>query len=237
MGVVVLVDDREPPAVVRTLRDHPEVERVEVERLSAGDIVVGDVGFERKTPADYVRSAMGRTGADLRSQVERLAAAYPHAYVLLEGDLPAENVPGSGVTAAAVRGSIASITARLGVPVLPCSDRPRLVDMAVRLGRKHAEVPSPRPLAAGAVADTREPTAKRMYGCIDGVGSETAARLYAAFPTVESLVAATRADLLAVEGVGPKRAAAIRAALSEDARVAGDVRDDARAGRDVPDDE
>lgn len=215
--VVVAVDDREPPAVVEAVRAHPDVTAVEVRRLSAGDLVVGDAGFERKTLADYVGSELGRSRPDLQSQVARLADAYAHAYVLVESHLPTDEDLGGGVPAAAVRGSMASITARHGVPVLPCGDLAGLVDMAVRLGRKHAEDPSPRPLAPGAVPDRREPAAKRMYGCIEGIGPEMATRLHEAFPTVESLLAASRAELLAVEGIGPGRADAVEAALRGDA--------------------
>lgn len=213
MGVTVLVDDREPAAVARAARDHPDVAAVRVERLLAGDVVVGDVGFERKTLADYVGTQVGRSSPDLTAQVERLADAFAHSYVLLESDLPNGSALDGPVSAAAVRGSMASVTARLGVPVLPCGDRSGLVDMAVRLGRKHADDPSPRPLAPSAVADRRAPTAKRMYACIDGVGPQTADRLYEAFPTVAALVAAPTDAILAVEGIGPKRAAAIEAAV------------------------
>lgn len=220
MGVTVLVDDREPTAVVRAVRDHPDVASVEVERLLAGDLVVGDVGFERKTVADYVNTQMGRSSPDLASQVERLAEAYPHAYVLLENDLPTDDDLDGSVSATAVRGSMASITARLGVPVLPCGNLAGLVDMAIRIGRKHAEEPSPRPLTPSAVTARREPTTKRMYACIDGVGPETAQRLYEVFPSVESLVAAPTEALLAVEGIGPKRAAAIEQAVRADPAAA-----------------
>jgi ERCC4-type nuclease len=216
-GVTVLVDDREPAAVAAALRDHPDVARVEVDRLLAGDVVVGDVGFERKTLGDYVSTGMGRSSPDLASQVERLAEASAHAYVLLEDDLPTDAELDGGVSAAAVRGSMASITARLDAPVIPCGDLTGLVDMAVRIGRKHAEEPSPRPLAPSAVTARREPTTKRMYACIEGVGPETAQRLYEAFPSVASLLAASTAEILAVEGVGPKRATAIEAVVRTDA--------------------
>jgi ERCC4-type nuclease len=134
---------------------------------------------------------------------------YDHAYVLLEGNLRDVENCWPGVPDASVRETVASITARLGTPVIPCGDSKRLVDVAVRLGRKHTEDPSARALPSGAVTSRNEPVAKRMYGCIDGVGPGTAAALYEAFPSVESLVAATEDELLAVEGVGPKRAAAI----------------------------
>lgn len=213
MAVTVTVDDREPAAVVAAVRAHPDVDAVDVRRLDAGDLVIGDVGVERKTPGDYLRSALGRRGSDLEDQVRRLAAAYAHAYVLLEGDLADLEGQWDGTAAAAARGSVASITARTGVPVIPCGDGDRLVDVAVRLGRKHREAPSPRPLPPGAVPSPAEPVAKRMYGCVEGIGPGTAAALYEAFPTVEAALAASRDDLEAVDGVGPKRAAAVYEAL------------------------
>ncbi|WP_226022446.1 helix-hairpin-helix domain-containing protein [Halomicrobium salinisoli] len=213
MSVDVTVDDREPAGLVAALRGHPDVDAVAVRRLESGDVVSGSVAVERKTPGDYLRSALGRRGSDLEAQVRAMNEAYEHAYVLIEGDLADVEARWPDVPGAAVRGSLASITARLGAPVVPCGDRDRLVDVAVRLVRKHTESPSTRSLPPGAVPGRDEPTAKRMYGCIDGIGPETAARLYEAFPTVESLLAASREDLEAVDGVGPRRAAAIDDAL------------------------
>lgn len=215
MRVAVTVDDREPPGVVEAVRTHPDVDDLLVERLSAGDIVIGSVGIERKTLRDYVSGVMGRSGTDLRDQAERMAATYEHAYVLLEADLGSVDSLRTAIPPEAIYGSMASITARQGTPVIPCTDRARLVDFAIRLGRKHVEDPSRRRLPVGAVPSRREPTAKRMYACIDGVGPELAAALYEAFPTVAELVAASRDELTAVEGIGEKRARAIRSALSD----------------------
>ncbi|NHN46173.1 DNA-binding protein [Halostella sp. JP-L12] len=209
MSVSVVVDDREPTGVAAALRAHADVASVAVRRLDAGDIVIRDVAFERKTADDYLRSVLDRGGSDLEEQVAKMAAAYDHAYVLVEGHLDELEDRRPGVAGASVRGSMASITARYGTPVIPCGDGDRLVDVAVRFARKHTEEPSARALSTGAVPSRAEPVAKRMYGCIEGVGPGTAAALYDAFPTVEELVAATEEELMTVEGVGPKRAAAI----------------------------
>ncbi|WP_459193101.1 helix-hairpin-helix domain-containing protein [Halosimplex sp. J119] len=215
MSVTALVDDREPDAVAAAVRAHPDVAAVDVCRLDAGDIVIGAVGFERKAVGDYLGSALGRTGTDLEAQVAALDEACEHAYVLVEGTWADLEAHWPGVAEASIRGSAASVTARFGVPVVPCGDLERLVDVAVRLARKHAEAPSARPLPTSAVPSRAEPVAKRMYGCIDGVGPTTAQALYEAFPTVESLVAADESELLAIEGVGPTRAEAIRVAFRE----------------------
>jgi hypothetical protein len=79
-----------------------------------------------------------------------------------------------------------SITARYGAPVVPWTDRRRLVDHAVRLGRKHPEDPSRRTLPVGSVPSRREPTARRMYACIEGIGPGLAEALYDAYPPSRS---------------------------------------------------
>ena len=213
MSVSVTVDDREPPAVAAALRAHSDVEAVEVRRLPAADIVIGEVGFERKTCEDYLRSALGRLGSDLEEQVGKMTEAYEHAYVLLEGDIADVEACWPATPDASVRGSIASITARFGVPVIPCGGADRLVDLAVRLARKHVEDPSARPLPVSAVTGRTEPIAKRMYGCIEGIGPGTAAALYDAFPTIESALAAGEEQLREIDGVGPKRAEGVYRAL------------------------
>lgn len=216
MQVHVNVDDREPASLVRAVREHPDVASVEVIRLSAGDLTIDGVGFERKTLRDYVGSAMGRSGPDLDDQVRRLVERYDHAYVLLEGNL--DDVEGlrTGVPASAIRGSIASITARHSVAVLPCSDRERLVDMATRIGRKHVEKPSTRRLPTGAITARNEPTAKRMYACIDGIGPRLAAALYESYPSVEALLSASIEDLREIDGIGEGRARRIHGAIREE---------------------
>lgn len=213
MRIPVIVDDREPTSVIETLRRHPEVAEVAVERLSAGDIVIEPVAIERKTPRDYLSAVTARSGPDLEDQVERMTDRYAHGFVLLEGNLDDFDRMQTGVSPEAIRGSMASITARYGTPVIPCSDRRRLVDFAVRLGRKHLEDPSPRPLSPGSVPSRREPTVKRMYACIEGIGPTLADALYEAYPTITDLAAASHGDLVQVEGIGEKRARTIRDVL------------------------
>lgn len=209
------VDDREPAELVRAVRNHPDVEATEVTRLAAGDIAIGEVGIERKTLRDYIGSTMGRTGSDLREQAERLAGSYAHPYVLLEANLADLDSLRTGVSGAELHGSVASIVARTGVPVIPCGDRDRLVDLAVRIGRKHVEEPSARRLPPGAVAARDEPTAKRMYGCIEGIGPEIAGRLYESYPSVAALAGASIEELCALKGIGEGRARRIQRAFRD----------------------
>lgn len=214
MSVVVAVDNREPAIVVNTVREHPDVDAVETHQLDAGDLVIGTVGIERKTLTDYASALIGRTDPDLYDQIRRLTDAYAHSYLLLEDQFPADG--DDRVPATAIRGSAASITARLDTPVIPCSDRHRLVDMAVRLGRKHAEEPSVPALPQGSVTAVDAPTVKQIYGCIDGIGPDTADRLYEHYPSIPALMAATPEELLAIEGIGPERRKSISSVFGDE---------------------
>ncbi|WP_137288916.1 ERCC4 domain-containing protein [Natronorubrum halophilum] len=222
MRVAVTVDDREPTGVVDAVRGHPDVTEIIVDQLPAGDLAIESVGFERKTLRDYVNSTMSRSGSDLTDQVERMTAAYDHPYVLLEGDFDDLASLRTAVSPESVRGSMASITARHEVPVIPCTNRTHLVDYAIRLGRKHLEEPSNRQLPVGSVASLHEPTAKRMYGCIEGIGPGLATTLYERYPSIEALLEASLEDLVRIEGIGETRAQTIYAAFREgDGRVSG----------------
>ncbi|XVH32034.1 ERCC4 domain-containing protein [Haloferacaceae archaeon DSL9] len=219
MRVSIVVDDREPAGLVEALRAHPDVREVTVDRLAVGDIVIGDVAFERKTLRDYVSGVAGRAGVDVADQLARLSAEYDRAYLLLEADLADAETLRTAVSPASVYGSIAAIVARHGVPVIPCSDQRRLVELAVRIGRKAVEAPSAKSLPVGSVPSRSEPTAKRMYGCIDGIGPQLAATLYEAYPTVESLVSASPDEIRRLDGVGETRARAVYEAFHGDERA------------------
>ncbi|MFB9806927.1 ERCC4 domain-containing protein [Haladaptatus pallidirubidus] len=230
ISVSVVVDDREPANLIRAVRSHPNVHSVDIDRLSTGDIAIRagkieavtiadnnsiSVGIERKTPTDYVTSAFSASGTDLYDQAARLSEVYTHGYVLVEGTLDEMEAAAVGPDPAAVRGSLASLTAR-HIPVIPCSDCERLVDVAIRLGRKHTEEPGIRRLPSGAVTNRHEPVTKRIYGCIEGIGPTMADRLYERFPTVASLVSASSEDITCIEGIGKEREEAIRKSLHQD---------------------
>jgi len=207
MEVSVALDGRGPAGVRRLLSAHSDVESVAVRRLDVGDVAVGEVGTERKTPCDFVRSAMGRRGSDLRDQLRRLAAAFDCPSLLVEGTVA--DLDRAAGDPAAARGALASLVARTGVPAIPCGDREALVDIAVRLGREHVESPGARPAAPSAVPTRSEPTAKRTYGYIEGIGPTLAARLHEPYPTVEDLFAASVGDIARLEGFGEGRARAV----------------------------
>lgn len=179
--VKVVLDVHEPPEVHDAVSTHPDVGDVLLAPLESADLSIAGVGFERKTWDDYVDSMKdGR----LEDQSRRMAE-YDAAYVLVEGALSETNsLYWTDMSGKSIRGHMASLTAReeYGVrAVIPCSNTPTLVDMAIRLARKHTEDPTSEYLPTGAVDGVDEPPGKMMWGCLPHVGPELADRLWQEF--------------------------------------------------------
>lgn len=213
--VELAVDVREPTHLIEAAMEHDDVEEFHLDELSSADLVVDDsVGFERKTPSDFA-SSMTDEDDHLRDQVERMVAEWDAAYVLIEGNLSDFNhLRHTNVAEESLRGFVASIEARYGVSVVFCDHQDLLVDMAVRIGRKHKE-DSPKELRLESSVERNAPTVKRMLGCVSGVGAETADNIYEQYRSVpDLLLAIDEGKLTAIDGVGPETATNIENALT-----------------------
>jgi ERCC4-type nuclease len=213
--VTALVDVREPPELIAAVRNHPDVEDYEITKLDAGDIVIRGVGFERKTLPDYISTLLGKEERNLPDQITKMDEAFNHGYILVEDNLESVKTLGhSQINPNSVIGSLASTEARdNGVRVKFCSNMELLVDMAVRLGRKHHEDPVSKLLPKGSVSGIDEPFAKMAYGCMDNVGKETAETLYDKFPSMSLMYDMDKEDLkgglIEIDGIGDKTAESI----------------------------
>lgn len=218
-SVTVRVDTREKvlDQIIAILVDHPEVEEFVVDELDSADLAIEGIGFERKTPSDYAGSITDEDD-HLESQIERMKEQYEACYVLLDGDMSDfESLSHTRMAPESLRGFAASRTARDGVPTIPCSNLETLVDYAIRQARKHIEDPSGSSLRVqSSVEKKSEPVVKRMYGCIGGVGADTAASLHMIFPSLEDALSASVSEFETVDGVGPKTAQKIYDALHSD---------------------
>lgn len=214
--VHVIIDVNEPGEITASVDGHEEVEDYSLDRLPAADLEIQGVGFERKTMSDYASTMM--SNGRLRNQVAKLNERYDHAYILVEDDLSQTVNPwkatNSNVKGESLRGSMASITAREGIPVIPCSDTALLVDMAVRLARKHVEENDGKKFIPKGAVGAKEPAAKKFYGILPGIGVETAEILYEEYDSITQFVTnATEEDLRQIEGIGPARAKDIMEAI------------------------
>lgn len=195
--------------------EHPDVDQIDMsERLPAGDIDIRGVGFERKTISDYVSSIEDDR---LEEQTTKMSQVYEESYILVEGDLAGTEDIFSEMSGKSIRGSMASITARdNGInSVIPCSTIELLADMATRLARKHTEDSDRMFLPTSDVQDNDAPVEMKMYGCIDGVGPQTAKDLYTRFPLPVFICESASVDeLTEIDGIGRKTAKKIQRAFN-----------------------
>lgn len=215
-SIEVVIDDREPSDVINEFAIHEEVSDWDIERLETGDVKIPtsttSILVERKTVQDYASSL---TGGRLPRQIEEMQSVCENVYVMVDGDLSStDSLYHTNLSGESIRGHMASVMARKGIPVIPCSNTSLLVDMVVRLARKHIEKPSSNYMETGPV-DIDRPVTERLYGNLTGIGSEMAHTLHTNFNSVEEILNASQEQLEEVDGIGSKRASTIHQELRE----------------------
>lgn len=202
-NVDVVVDIREPEDFVAQVTEHENIDDVTLDKLSSADIVIRNIGFERKTMSDYASSLVGKSDRDLYDQVEKMKEAYDHSYILVEADLSdAEYVPFTRLNPSSIKGSMASIEARHEIPVKMCSNSNLLIEKAIALARKHNEDPVSSSIPTGSLSGKDEPFTKRVFACIDGIQKQRAESLYEKYNSVEEILSADKDELKEIDGIG-----------------------------------
>jgi DNA excision repair protein ERCC-4 len=214
-NVLVLVDDRERPSgVVEELEKLSGV-IVKVEHLTVGDYHVdGMVIIERKTAADFARSLIdGR----LFSQAGQMASSlYRPAYVL-EGK-SAEWLE-LGLSREAMQGALITLMLIFDIPVFRSSDPAESARIIFYIGSQLARLRDPAhvPYVPGKAKRKRN-RQLRLLQALPGIGPDRARRLLGCFKTVRACFDASATELMKVEGIGPKTAAAIVEVIGEAGR-------------------
>jgi ERCC4-type nuclease len=204
--VSLIIDSNEESQgieAVETFVMHEDVENFTIEPLETGDFIVEDCIFERKTPSDFASSLQeGR----LREQVERLAASDYRPFILIEGDMSDfSNLEHSQMPPKSLRGMVASIIGRNGIPVVFCSTPKLLADISIRIARKTEEdLDNHHVKTTEAVKEV--PFITQFFMNIEGIGLSTAEELSEAFGSVEEAMNASVDEYSDVGGIGDKRA-------------------------------
>lgn len=213
----VIIDSREPEEMIIAVSNHSEVGDWFVDEREYGDLIINDsVAIERKTPSDFSSSVLDDR---IKIQAKGLMESDYRGYILVEGTIDdIKNLKHSNLHENAIRGVMASITVRYGIPVIPVGNLESLVDLAVRMGRKATEEETSPVLESGAIESRDAPTLVRMYACIPGIGQEAAWNLFSQYPSLEAILNASVEDLVEVPQVGERRAEAVQGALRGDSK-------------------
>ncbi len=212
--ILVIIDDREPRGAVHDALDGRPEFVAETRRLDCGDYWVDKrFLFERKTLPDLVCSIeSGRLFAQALRLVE---APGVRPALILEGT--AAELRHCRMRREAVHGALITLSMFIGLPVL----RTRCLEETVETFRYVVE--QGRAVAQGALP-RRGSRLKGKSACqnyllqgLPGVGPERARRLLEHFGSVRAVMAAERAELAAVGGIGERIARRIEWAVEESA--------------------
>jgi ERCC4-type nuclease len=182
---------------------------VQMMRLPAGDYDVGrGVLVERKTVPDFHLSlARGR----LWAQMGLLRAHARLPYLLVEG----RDLNEGSLSPSAVRGACLGVIGQ-GIALIRSEDS---IDSAVwlrllaqRVG--HVRLGRDRPTYAQRLKPSPELIREAMLAAVPGISVTGARALLERFGSVAAVVAANERDWREVRGIGPRRAAELRSAIS-----------------------
>jgi ERCC4-type nuclease len=141
--------------------------------------------------------------------VDAVRASHPVVVVVLQRS--------SGAVPDGVRRSVLARLARRGVAVLAAAGPDEAAAWIARLARQEGRGPGGADLPAGSLgrkARDLDRVAEDLVAWLPGVSHVGALRLLEHFGSVRALSAASAEEIRAVRGFGPKRSAAVEAALS-----------------------
>ncbi len=207
-GPVIVCDHREQPGgVVRQL--HQLGARIETRTLEVADFILSDrVAVERKTADDFVDSLIdGRLFDQMKGLKE-----YPRPFLVIEGD----GLHGHrNLSPEAIMGAVASVTVDYGIPILQTRDNMETARFLLAVAKRE-QGRAGRHIAVRGARATQDDDgiSQAALSQFPGISEVRAAALLRAFGSLQAILAASEAELAAVESIGPKTAAELRRILS-----------------------
>lgn len=203
-NISILVDHRERCSGIPVLLALRDVQ-VREEQLPVGDYILSErIAVERKRAGDFLDSLVNNR---LFDQVRRLAEAYPQPVMIIEGDGLFER----NIHEQAIYGALSSIIADYGFSVITSAHVQETANFLYSLAsreqhKKKKEVPL---RGSKPTFSTREQQQYVIEG-LPFVSAVSARRLLDYFGSVRRVINATHAELCEIEGIGKKKARAIR---------------------------
>jgi ERCC4-related helicase len=199
-GPQITVDDRETSShVVGRLSDMGA--SISLQRLLQGDYAIGDrILIERKTARDFIDTLVDR---DLFAQVKALSEAATLPILIIEGgDIYTQR----DIHPNAIRGALAAIAADLRVIPLFTRDEEDTAQMIYVLASREAGGDRDRRLPARKPYHAVHAQQEAIIAAFPDIGLKNARLLLRHFGSVQAVIDADEAALLAVKGIGERKA-------------------------------
>jgi Fanconi anemia group M protein len=214
-GPRITVDDRETSSrVVSLLSDMGA--SIALDRLMQGDYAIGDrILVERKTSRDFIDTLVER---DLFAQLSALSTAAPLPVLIIEGgDIYTER----DLHPNAIRGALAAIAADLRIIPLFTRDEEDTAQMLFVLASREAGGARYRRLPQRKPHHAVHAQQEAIIAAFPEIGLKNARLLLRHFGSVQAVVDAEEADLVAVKGIGDRKARKIHELSSRTYRPEG----------------
>lgn len=203
---IIVIDDREESSeCARFLSKSADVS---IRRLEIGDYILsGDVGVERKTASDFIKSL---TDGRLFEQVRNLRDSYKKPLIIVEG----ENLREHGLRPNAVMGAITSIMLDWGTPIIFSRNPKESAEYMHVIAKREQEARkvSSVPHSKKKISELKLQQ-EYIVASLPGIGSEIAKKLLIKFKSIGKIFSASKEELLEVEKIGEKKAKRIRGVI------------------------
>ena len=210
-NVTILFDDRERPSGVAEELEKLSGVLVRIEHLAVGDYNIdGSVLIERKSAKDFAHSSMdGR----LFIQAKQMADSPIRTAYVLEGS--SADWFGLGVSQESIQGALVTLMLIFDIPVFRSSGPTESARLIFYIGSQLARLCDPEHVPyRQAKAKRKKSRQLRVLQGLPGVGPDRAKGLLQRFKTVRACFSASTTELMEVDGIGPKTAAAIDHVIS-----------------------
>jgi Fanconi anemia group M protein len=181
---------------------------VKVGELETGDYVLsGELVIERKTAADFIASVIdGR----LFNQIAKMKLSFTRPVFLIEGDVYSTN---SKITREAIDGALSFIVAIEGVSVLYVRTQRNAAELIYRMA-SHSQKGLGYEIAfRRGKSEPGKGEALFLIEGVPGVGPTTASKVLGHFRSTLAFMNASVEELMAVPGLGKKKAERIHSCI------------------------
>ena len=180
-------------------------------QLHVGDYLLSKrVGVERKTSGDFLSSIVdGR----LFKQMDELKTNFRMPLLVIEGNpLSSERK----IHPNAIRGALASVSLDYGIPIIKTENNLETAEMLLTIAkREQLDRKKNISLRGSKKKKSINHRQEFLIAGLPSISSQTARLLLKHFGSPERVFAATREELMSVEGIGEKTAKRIRLLLSK----------------------